>query len=173
VWQAARELGVPADFLHLLDRAARRMPWPLAVLLPLAYVSKASGTAAEVAHYAPYERWRGVPLYALDQFTRSGRMAIGRWFAGCRELQEILQVAAPRPAWPKIVRYTVFAVESQVCSRHLLWTEQRDVLRRSMRAELTGRGLAAEYMEPLLACATVNLPALNERRREVMDEAPR
>jgi len=49
--------------------------------------------------------------------------------------------------------------------------EQRDVLRRSVLAELTGRGLAAEYMDPLLACATANLPALNERRREVMDEA--
>ena len=49
--------------------------------------------------------------------------------------------------------------------------EQRDVLRRSMRAELTGRGLAAESMDPLLACATVNLAGLNERRREVMDEA--
>jgi hypothetical protein len=53
-----------------------------------------------------------------------------------------------------------------------MWAEQRDVLRRSMLAELTGRGLAAEYMDPLLACATVNLPALNERRREVMEEAP-
>ena len=53
-----------------------------------------------------------------------------------------------------------------------MWSEQHDVLRRSMLAELTGRGLAAEYMEPLLACVTANLPALNERRREVMDEAP-
>jgi hypothetical protein len=172
VWEAARALGVPADWLHLLDRAARRMPWPLAVLLPLAYVSKASGTPIELVQVTPYETLRGVPLYALDQFTRRGRVAIGRWFVGCRELQEILQVAAPRPAWPKIIRYAVFAVESQICGRHLIWPEQRDVLRRSMLAELTGRGLAAEYMDPLLACATVNLAALNERRREVMDEAP-
>jgi hypothetical protein len=53
-----------------------------------------------------------------------------------------------------------------------MWSEQRDILRRSMLAELTGRGLAAEYMDPLLACATVNLATLNERRREVLDEAP-
>ena len=53
-----------------------------------------------------------------------------------RELQEILHVAAPKLAWPKIIRYAVFAVESQVCSRHLMWPEQRDVLRRSMQAEL-------------------------------------
>jgi hypothetical protein len=171
VWEAARDLGVPAELPDLLNRAARRMPWPLAVLLPLAYVSKANGTPIQLVQDTPYKTWRGVPLYALDQFTRRGRVAIGRWFAGCRELQEILQAAAPRPAWPKIVRYMVFAVESQVCNRHLMWAEQCDVLRRSMRAELTGRGLAAEYMDPLLACATVSLPALNERRREVMDEA--
>jgi hypothetical protein len=173
VWQAARELVVPADWLDLLNRAARRMPWPLAVLLPLAYVSKANGKPTQLAQAAPFETWRGVPLYALDQFTRRGRVAIRRWFAGCRELQEILRAAAPRPAWPKIIRYAVFAVESQVCDRHLMWAEQCDVLRRSILAELTGRGLAAEYMDPLLASATVNLPALNERRREVMDEAPR
>ena len=80
---------------------------------------------------------------ALDQFTRRGRVAVDRWVAGCPELQEILEAAAPRAAWPKITRYAVFAVESQVCSRHLMWAEQRGVLRRSMLAELTGRGLAA------------------------------
>ena len=100
-------------------------------------------------------------------------MAIGRWFAGGRDLQESLQGAAPRAAWPNIIRYTVFAVESQVCSRHLMWPEQHDVFRRSMAAELTGRGLAAEYVDPLLVCGTAGLPALNERRREVMDEIPR
>jgi hypothetical protein len=173
VGKVVRELGVPADWRLLLDRAARRMHWPLAVLLPLAYVSKASGIATQVAQDAPYETWRRVPLYALDQFTRRGRVAIGRWLAGCRELQEILHAAAPGPAWPNIIRYAVFAVEGQVCDRHLMWAEQRDVLRRSMRAELAGRGVAAEYMDPLLACATANLAALNERRREVMDEAPR
>jgi hypothetical protein len=172
VWEGARELGVPADWLHLLNRAARRMPWPLAVLLPLAYVSKANGTPTQLAQATPFEAWRGIPLYALDQFTRRGRVAIGRWLAGCRELQEILRAAAPRPAWSKIIRYAVFAVESQVCDLHLMWPEQRDVLRRSMLAELTGRGLAAEYMDQLLACAMANLPDLNEHRREVMEESP-
>jgi hypothetical protein len=171
VWEAARELGVPANLLDLLNLAARRMPWPLAVLLPLAYVSKANGTPAQLAQATPFETWRGVPLYALDQFTRRGRVAIGRWFAGCRELQEILQAAAPRLAWPKITRYAVFAVESQVCSRHLMWAEQRDVLRRSLLAELTGRRLHPEAMDALLACAKANLSGLNDHRRQVMDEA--
>jgi hypothetical protein len=166
-----RGLGVPADLLGLLNRAARRMHWPLAVLLPLAYVSKSNGTPTQLAQATPFETWRGIPLYALDQYTRRGLVAIGRWLAGCPDLQEILRAAAPRSAWPKITRYAVFAVEGQVCGRHLMWSEQREILRHSMLAELTGRGLAAEYMDALLACATVNLAALNERRREVMDEA--
>jgi hypothetical protein len=171
VWEAARELGVPADWLNLLDRAARRIHWPLAVLLPLAYVSKVSGTPTQLVKDTPYETWRGVPLYALDQYTRRGLVAIGRWLGGCPQLQEILRAAAQRSAWLKIIQYAVFAVEGQVCSRHLMWSEQHDVLRRSMLAELTGRGLVAEYMDPLLACATASLPALNECRREVMEEA--
>jgi hypothetical protein len=171
VWEVARGQGVPADWLHLLDRAARRMPWPLAVLLPLAYVSKANGTPIQLVQDTAFETWRGIPLYALDQFTRRGRVAIGRWFAGCAELQEILQAAAPRPTWPKIVRYAVFGVESQVCSRHLMWPQQRNILRRSMLAELTGRRLHPEAMDALLACAKANLPRLNDHRRQVMDEA--
>jgi hypothetical protein len=171
VWEAAIELGVPADWLNLLDRAARRIHWPLAVLLPLAYVSKVSGTPTQLVKDRPFETWRGVPLYALDQYTRRGLVAIGRWLAGCLQLQEILRAAAPRSAWPKITRYAVFAVESQVCSRHLMWPEQRDVLRRSMQAELTGRQLRPEAMDALLACAKANLPGLNDHRRQVMDEA--
>ena len=64
----------------------------------------------------------------------------------------------------------VFAVESQICSRHLMWGEHHEILRRSLLAELTGRGLDAEYMDSLLACAIVNLPALNEQRRIALDE---
>jgi hypothetical protein len=172
VWAVARALSVPADLLRLLDLAARRMHWPLAVLLPLAYVSKANGAPTELVQDTPYESWQGLPLYALDQFTRRGLVAIGRWLAGCPELREILRLAAPRAAWSKIIRYTVFAVESQLCDRRLMWTEQAIVLRRSTLAELTGRGLTSEYMDPLLACATVNLPALNDIRRDVLVEVP-
>jgi hypothetical protein len=172
LWQTYRSLGIPADWLGLLDRPARKMPWPLAVMLPLAYLSKASGVPTVLVHETAYETWRGVPLYALDMHTRRGLIAIGRWIADCPALQEVLQVAAPVRDWPKITRYAVFAVESQLCDRHLMWAEQAVVLRRSMLAELTGRGLTAEYMDQLLACATANLPALNERRREVLDEAP-
>lgn len=173
VWEAAGALHVPPDLLALLDRAARRMPWPLAVLLPLAYASKAGGEPHQLVQDTPCEIWREVPLYALDQFTRRGRVAIERWMAGSPELRAILQASAPPKAWPKIARYVVFAVESQVCNRHLMWPEQRDVLRRSMRAELTGRGLSGEYMDQLLACTAAGLPALNDCRRQVLDEAPK
>ena len=171
VWETASTLGVPADFLDLLDRAARRMRWPLSILLPLAYVSKAGGASIQLVKDTPFETYRGVPLYALDQFTRRGRVAIANWVGGCPELQDVLQKAAPSAAWSKITRYMAFAVEGQICSRHLMWPEQRDILHRSMLAELTGRGLTAEYMAPLLACATANLPALNACRREQMDQA--
>ena len=170
VWEAAGALGVPVEFLDLLDRAARRMRWPLAILLPLAYVSKAGGAPTQLLKDILSETYRGIPLNALDQFTRRGRAAIASWVAGCPELQAILQKAAPSAAWLRITRYMVFAVEGQDCSRYLMWPEQRDILRRSMLAELTGPGLVAAFMDPLLACATANLDALNECRRHVIDE---
>ena len=172
LWEVSSGLGVPADWLRLLGSAARKMPWPLPILLPLAFASKANGTLSQLSEDSLFETWCGMPLYALDQFTRRGRLAIGRWLAGNSEFQKLLLSAAPRPAWSQIIRYTVFAVEGQVCSRHLMWSEQRLILRRSIQAELTGRGLAAEYVDPLLAHATANLAALNERRREVLDEGP-
>jgi hypothetical protein len=172
LWQVYRTLGAPDHLLRLLDRAARRMPWPLAVLLPLANVSLASSETGELVQNTPFETHRGLPLYALDQFTRRGLVAIGRWYASCPDLREVLRQGAPAPAPIKIIRYAVFAVESQVCDRHLMWPEQRDVLRRSMQAELTGRGLRPEVTDALLASAKANLPGLNNHRRQVMDEAP-
>ena len=68
VWKAARELDVSADWLLRLDRAARRMPWPLAALLPVAYASKASGTATEELTTRPMRRgeaYRCMPWISL------------------------------------------------------------------------------------------------------------
>lgn len=56
LWAVARDLGVPADLVHPLDRAARRMPWPLAVLLPLAHASKANGIPIRLVRDTPYEQ---------------------------------------------------------------------------------------------------------------------
>lgn len=86
LWRAYRSLGIPADWLDLLDRPARKMPWPLAVMLPLAYASKVSGTPTVQVTVTPYETWRGIPLYALDMHTRRGLAAIARWIAGCADL---------------------------------------------------------------------------------------
>jgi hypothetical protein len=60
VWKAARELDVPADWL-LLVRAARRIRWPLAVLL-VAYVSMANATPILLTQATSFETWRGVAV---------------------------------------------------------------------------------------------------------------
>ena len=79
--------------------------------------------------------------------------------------------AASKAGLSQIVRYAVFAVEGPICNRAPDLGENVTSLD-AMFAELTGRELAAEYVDALLACARGNLPKLNERRREVMDETP-
>jgi hypothetical protein len=114
--------------------------------------------------------WTHIPLPALDQFTRRGRIAIDRWVKSTPQLQQVLYAGAQRTAWPAVTRQVVFAVDGQLCTRHLIWAEQEAALQRSIRAALTGRGLEAKYVDSILEVARTNLSSLNMHRREVLDE---
>jgi hypothetical protein len=170
VWQTYLDLGVPENLLTLLERAARRLPRPIASLLPLGYLSATKSATIQINSNLADEMWTHIPLPALDQFTRRGRLAIDRWVKSTPELHQILYAGAQRTTWPTITRYVVFAVEGQLCTRHLIWAEQEAALQRSMHAALTGRGLAAEYVYSILEVARTNLSSLNTHRREVLDE---
>jgi hypothetical protein len=170
MWPSFLRLGVPSDFVAMLERAARRCRWPLPILLPFAHLSMAQATETNIARTdLSSETYRSIPLYALDQFTRRGRTAIATWLANSTKLRSILLSAAHPRRWDRLARYAVFAVEGQRCAARLRWTEQDALLTRSMRAELTGRGLDPGAVYDFLGCAAEHLAELNERRRAVID----
>jgi hypothetical protein len=170
MWPSFLRLGVPSDFVAMLEQAARRCRWPLPILLPFAHLSKAQATETNITRtHLSSEAYRSIPLYALDQFTRRGRTAIASWLANSTKLRGILLSAAHPRRWDRLARYAVFAVEGQRCAQRLRWPDQDQLLIRSMRAELTGRGLDPGAVFDFLGCAAEHLTALNERRRAVID----
>jgi hypothetical protein len=170
MWPSFLRLGVPSELVAMLEQAARRCRWPLALLLPFAHLSNAQSKQSNIARTdLPLETYRSIPLHALDQFTRRGRTAIATWLANSTRLRGILLSAAHPRRWDRLARYAVFAVEGQRCAQRLRWPGQDQLLLRSMRAELTGRGLDPGAVFDFLGCAAEHLAELNERRRAVMD----
>ncbi len=72
-------LGVPGRLLEAVAIALRKTHEPIALFLPLLWLSAVGGETELVdSPLAPSGLIDGVPLYALDKHTRLGSQAIGR-----------------------------------------------------------------------------------------------
>ncbi len=89
-------LGVPERLIEAVALALRKTHEPIALFLPLLWLSAAGGETGFVdSPLAPSGLIDGVPLYALDKHTRLGRQAIGRF---ARENAEIARFLTERTA---------------------------------------------------------------------------
>ncbi len=75
-------LTVPADLTHACIGVMSRTSWPLPIMAPLIwqYVD-AQRTKATIrnAEIVPAQEVEGIPLYAMDMFTRSGQASFRHW----------------------------------------------------------------------------------------------
>lgn len=75
-------LNVPHDLTHACIGVMSRTSWPLPIMAPLIwqYVD-AQRTKATIrkATIAPAQEVEGIPLYAMDMFTRSGQASFRQW----------------------------------------------------------------------------------------------
>lgn len=75
-------LTVPPDLPHACIGVMGRTSWPLAIMAPLIwqYVeSQRPQATVRKAGIAPAQEVEGIPLYAMDMFTRSGQASFRQW----------------------------------------------------------------------------------------------
>lgn len=75
-------LNVPYDLTHACTGVMSRTSWPLSIMAPLIwqYVeSQRAQTTIRKATIAPVQEVEGIPLYAMDMFTRSGQASFRQW----------------------------------------------------------------------------------------------
>ncbi|PZO88662.1 MAG: hypothetical protein DI626_01265 [Micavibrio aeruginosavorus] len=82
VMAVLRRLNVPPDLTHACIGVMTRTSWPLAIMAPLIW-QYVEGQRTEAiireAEIAPAQEVEGIPLYAMDMFTRSGQASFRQW----------------------------------------------------------------------------------------------
>jgi hypothetical protein len=130
------ELGAPEALLEAVATTIRRTREPLALFLPLLWLT-AAGSETNLARSSPPPSGQidGVPLYALDKHTRLGRQAIGCF---AKESAPIAQFLAEHDrSWnAAALGMAVFYAEGALIWPALQWRGS---------AELAAAGAAADF----------------------------
>lgn len=97
---------------------------PMALLLPLVRERWMSAQAVDLRDDAmPSSRiWRGIPDYAIDQFTRIGGQVARAYLACEHEMQALLDAASiPRGQQPRTVGDLLFLNEGGLVRNRVIW----------------------------------------------------
>jgi hypothetical protein len=108
----------------------------------------------------------GVPLYALDKHTRSGREAIRRFAQENCAVRECLREYAPSKRRNDAVYMAAFYTDASPLALRLSWSQSISLEALGTAADLMKGGVPAEGIAPLLQAFRANLPHLNEVRAE-------
>ena len=108
----------------------------------------------------------GTPSYALDGYTRAGRLALERLYWSNRDLQELLGGLKSQSTKLKAVAALLFEVEGGVCTQEIS-DPLYDELKRVSKARWSG--LPVDLIPDALAAMRVAIPHLNQLRQEVWE----
>jgi GNAT superfamily N-acetyltransferase len=166
--QAYRRLGVPPALIGAVEFAARRTREPLAVLLPLLWLSLGETPSAgqtELALFPPGGEIEGVPLYTFDLHTRLGRQALDALRVESTAIRAVLMHALPDRSGYDAVRFAAFHVEAALVDRPLGWPPGRNIEALGIETDLLSAGVKREGHAALLAVVRANIDHLNDLRK--------
>ena len=167
-------LGVSDTLLAMIKVSAYKAQEPMCLMMmPLwleqrIRIDRPSGKASTYAASKP--AWlleQGVPLVALDGFTRLGRKAISM-FAADNEAVRACVEALPKQQAAEALRLAVFYADSAVTYPTLNWQHQREVQTRGIAADFAGINTQESMATALVDAVRDNLDHLNAIRRELL-----
>ena len=164
-------LGVPEALLEAVATTIRRTREPLALFLPLLWLT-AAGSETELAHSSPPPSGQidGVPLYALDKHTRLGRQAIGRF---AKESAPIAQFLAEhdRSGNTAALGMAVFYAEGALIWPALQWRGSAELAAAGVAADFHKVHVAAGVGEALIRLVRAHIADLDVIRSQVLRRA--
>jgi hypothetical protein len=168
-----RELGVPAYLVAAAEIAALRTREPITLMVPLIWLADQKSRQASVrdTEIPPLVVAGDVPLYALDEHTRLGREAIGRFARENAEVRACLERFVPATGMRRAAYVAAFYVDAAPVARCFVW-DQADALKVFGRERDFMRfGVAKEGIAPLIDVMRANLDHLNALRAEVLTKS--
>ncbi|MES2341637.1 MAG: hypothetical protein V4597_08165 [Pseudomonadota bacterium] len=157
--------------LSVANAAWRATGNEMALMLPLLESMSIRDQHVAEDLLLPLVEHEGIPLYALDQFTRTGKSAINRLIYRDASIQVLLNsVTADQRTWAGMVADALFIVEGS------------PVLRRAERSSLShlrlpfrplvGAFALGQALTPLTNLVTAAIPALNRIREDLLSTPP-
>lgn len=132
-------------------------------LLMLAHRSSKQGETADILSVSPIVD--GIPLCALDMFTREGHRAIAELIKQSSPLQTLLSDLAPKRSWQKVTRLLLFRAESSLVNRRLSWKSGTEL---RAHADYLDPHISPEAAPEALEAIRTHIPMLNEIRASVL-----
>ncbi len=155
-------LNVPPDLTHACIGVMNRTPWPLSIMAPLIwqYVeSQRAQTIIRKDKIVAASQVEGIPLYAMDMFTRSGQASYRQWqkAVSCLKRFSIRQIGLG-----------LFYTEGHRLDRTLISPALDAFMRAGEWADVEAHGLCLPEYLGLRDCIAEYAPLLEEIRRETL-----
>lgn len=138
--QVARNLGLPDTARWLIQRNTRTAG--MAAMIPVVWGMLSDATVKTMREFPhAMETVGGLPLCALDKFTRLGKLAIRRYYLSTTELQGFILNFAPKSQPQKLIGMAIFHAESSILARYLLTPKMEELRAETEEVELIAMGL--------------------------------
>jgi hypothetical protein len=164
-----RELGAGEELSHSIVLAAKKAPEPLVILVPLVWLEvQRSGSATIRSDPVPQTKTiAGVPLYAFDTHTRTGKRAIERLIGENKPFRDCLVRFLAKGSPRKAAEIAAFYADGAPVARRLDWAQSDSLERLGIEADFMAAGLQLDGIGPVREAMTAALDQLNEIRAEL------
>lgn len=157
------------DELALCIQGRKTTQCLLPVLYPLPRSVKARQGSLLLSATCPTPLSRdiaGTPSYALDGYTRAGRLALERLYWSDHDLQKLLGSLGSQSSKLKALAALLFEVEGGICTQEIS-DPFYDELKRVSKARWSG--LSVDLIPDALDAMRAAIPHLNQLRQEVWE----
>jgi len=158
-------LGVPRYVLEICQEGFKKTRETLALLFPLIWLAKPACGEVLDDDLPPQDFVNGIPLWALDKFTREGREAFRRFLLTDCKTATWIKTHIPRSGQIDVLGLAVFAIEGGGMRKRLRW-DFADRLRATWQRDCLGRH-CVDGTE-LLAMLRADLGNLNDVRAKCL-----
>jgi hypothetical protein len=163
---AFRQLGVPEALVVSTGVAATASREPITLMVPLVWLAANEAQEPTTVHLdVPRSSViGGVPNYALDQHTRTGREAIRELVKQNLEIRECLERYVARPQRNDAAYMAAFYADAAPLARKLVWRGGDELEALGTEADLLTVGVAPDGIASLLQVFRENVEHLDKVR---------
>ena len=164
---AFRQLGVPEALVVSTGVAATASREPITLMVPLVWLAAHHEAQEPTTVHLDVPRSSvigGVPNYALDQHTRTGREAIRELVKYNAEIRECLERYVARPQRNGAAYMAAFYADAAPLAWKLVWRGGDELEASGTEADLLKVGVAPDGIAPLLQVFRENVEHLDKVR---------